>query len=51
MIQGTGCTMGRQIFRFLAWFGGMTLMGVAVALAVGRVGDGRTGLSQPIANE
>jgi tetratricopeptide (TPR) repeat protein len=40
--------MGLRIFRFLGWFGGMTLMGVAVALAVGRVGDGRTSLSPPL---
>lgn len=29
------------LFRFVGWFGGMTLMGVAVALAVGRIDSGR----------
>ena len=34
--------------RFVGWFGGMTLLGVAVALAVGRVDNGRARLSPPL---
>ncbi len=37
-----------RLFRFVGWFGGMTLMGVAVALAVGRVDSGRARLSPPL---
>ncbi len=37
-----------RLLRFVGWFGGMTLFGVAVALAVGRVDGGRAGLSPPL---
>lgn len=41
-----------RAIRFVGWFGGMTLMGVAVALALalamGRVGGGRARLSPPL---
>lgn len=37
-----------RAIRFVGWFGGMTLLGVAVALAVGRVDGGRARLSPPL---
>ncbi len=37
-----------RVFHFAGWFGGMMLLGVAVALAVGRSGIGRAGLSPPL---
>lgn len=37
-----------RVFHFAGWFGGMMLLGVAVALAVGRSGIGRAVLSPPL---
>jgi tetratricopeptide (TPR) repeat protein len=37
-----------RLIRLVGWFGGMTLMGVAVALAVGRVDSGRARPSSPL---
>ncbi len=37
-----------RLFRFVGWFGGMTLLGVAVALALGPSGSGRARLSPPL---
>ena len=37
-----------RIFHFVGWFGGMMLLGVAVAFAVGRSGLGRARLSPPL---
>lgn len=44
VVSGNGVCDGAGVFRlirFVAWFGGMTLLGVAVALAVGRADSGR----------